>query len=158
MWLTYSLGSSPTNFGWREWSKEQEYCMRKNGAHLGTRSVIHNAIWPSLVSNRKYLSMCVFREPSSLCGEREEENISGTMYYIQVWATPVSPLFCHWLFFQLPWRLSVHPGRAFTHTIRVCLLWFCVVYIFDFLFKSKFLFLWTCSRRHILTAACSAQL
>lgn len=55
--------------------------MRKNGAHLRTQSVIHNAIWPSLTPNRKYLSMCVFREPFSHCGEREEENISGSMYY-----------------------------------------------------------------------------
>lgn len=58
--------------------------MRKNGALLRTQSVTHNAIWPSLTPNRKYLRMCVFRELSSLCGETEVENISGSMYNIQV--------------------------------------------------------------------------
>lgn len=57
--------------------------MRKNGAHLRTQSVIHNAIWPSLPPNRKYLSMCVFRE---------EENISSSMYYNPVATSPVSPI------------------------------------------------------------------
>uniref|UniRef100_A0A674PBY3 Diaphanous related formin 1 n=1 Tax=Takifugu rubripes TaxID=31033 RepID=A0A674PBY3_TAKRU len=41
---------------------------RKRGPR--TQSVIHNAIWPSLTPNRKYLSMCVFRELSSLWRER----------------------------------------------------------------------------------------
>lgn len=59
--------------------------MRKNGAHLRTQSSI--MLFGHLAPNRKYLSMCVFREPFFHCGvreretEREQENISGSMYY-----------------------------------------------------------------------------
>lgn len=154
LWL---IATKWSNSGWSEWSKKQDYCMRKNGALLRTQSVIHNAIWPSLTPNRKYLSMCVFRELSSLWRER-----SGKYKWQYVWHPSLShPCFSTILslavFFQLPWRLSVHPGRAFTHTITVCLLRFCAGCILDF-FRVKVPNLWSCSRRHILSAAFLAWL
>lgn len=142
--ITYSLGSSPINWGkrgWREWGKKQ-------GPTWG-RSQSSILLFGHLSLLTGNTLACVFREPSPLCGEREEENISGSLHYIPVWASPVSPLFCHWLCFPSYPDVCLCPLEESSPTRQGC-----VFYGFD----SEFLILWSCSRRHILTVVFSTRL
>lgn len=117
----------------------------ENGAHLRSKAVIHN-IWPLHTPNRKCLNMCSRKREKPLCilcGRKEMENIRGMLYHmfapILLPVSRSSPCSIYFLTFSHSYFTPIsRKGLKFVaRPIEVCLLWFCVVHMFDWVVESK---------------------